>query len=173
MTLNRSFFAKLYIVGLLTFVVHELAHWLTGLAFGYDMILTLNRVITRGEALPLHAGLITAAGPAITILQAVVGYAWLKRSKTTIGFALLYMAFFMRLVATLVSLFNPNDEATLGILLGIGFWTLPLLVVLGLLALVWQASRHLDLTWKDHLACYGVASLAVATVVGADMWLFG
>jgi len=173
MVLRRSFLPALFVIGLLSFIIHEVAHWLTGVVLGYDTIMTLNRVITRGEVLPLHAGLITVAGPVITIGQAVIGYIWLKRGKQPWGFALVYMAFFMRLLATGVSVFNPNDEATLGLLLGVGYWTLPVLVVAGLLVPVWHASRHLNLGWRDHLACYGVASLATILIVGTDMLLFG
>ena len=153
--------------------MHELAHWITGVAFGYEMVLSLNRVVTVGEAEPLHQGLITAAGPFVTMLQALVGYVWLRRSRKPTGFALLYMAFFMRLLAGIVSISNPNDEATLGLQLGIGYWTLPAPVAIALLALVWSASSRLGLGLRDHLACYGVASLAVTTIVVADAGLFG
>lgn len=71
-----------------------------------------------------------------------------------------------------VSLFNPNDEARLSQLSGLGTWTLPALVVGGLLALVVVASRRLSLNLRDQVLCYLVASVAVSLVVGVDMALW-
>jgi len=49
-----------------------------------------------------------------------------------------------------MSLFNPNDEARVSQLLGVGTWTLPLSVVGGLLVLVVAASRELRLKFRDQ-----------------------
>ena len=114
-------------------------------------------------------GLVAAAGPLVTIAQGVVGFQLVRRRRSLLGFALLYMAFFMRLLATAVSLSKPNDEARVSQLLGIGTWTLPLIVVVSLLILLVAASRKLELRFRDQFFCFFVSSVVVTLVVGADM----
>ncbi|MEM7049094.1 MAG: hypothetical protein AAF604_05520 [Acidobacteriota bacterium] len=170
--LAARFHGLLFVVGLATFVVHELAHWITGVALGYDMVATLNSVWSTETVAPSDQLLVTASGPLLTILQGVIGYRLVANRGSRFGFALLYMAFFMRLVAAGISTFNPNDEARLSLELGLGTWTLPLLVVGFLLALTVVASRRLELGFRDLLFCFVTASLAVSTIVGADMLIW-
>lgn len=167
-----TFYLVLLLTGIASFLVHELAHWLTGLVLGYEMVATLNSVTPMGSVTPRDLALIAGAGPLLTVGQGLLGFWLVWKSRSHLGFALLYIAFFMRLVAAGVSVFNPNDEAKLSQLLGLGTWTLPVLVVGGLLALVVVASRRLQLKLRDQLLCYVVASVAVTLVVGVDMALW-
>ena len=166
--LAARFYAVLFLVGIGSFAVHEFAHWIAGVALGYDMIATPNHVWSVTPMSAADQMLVSASGPVVTVLQAMLGF-WLVRHRRSLsGFALLYMAFFMRLLAGGVSLFNPNDEARISQALGLGTWTLPLLVVAGLLVLVVSASRTLRLCFRDHFFCYLVASVVVSLVVGVD-----
>ena len=169
---NRNFYSVLFVVGLATFALHELAHWLVGSLLGYPMIIKPNHVYSLTKMLPLHNALTDAAGPVLTIFQGLVGFYLVKAKSSKLGFSLLYMAFFMRLLATVVTLFNPNDEARLGTYFGLGQWSLPLFVCLGLLILTWLASRHLKLRFRDQLGCYAIASIAVSFIVGIDQFIF-
>jgi hypothetical protein len=169
---NARFYLLLLLIGLAEFVVHEFAHWLTGITLGYDMVATPNRVYSLSPTTPIHAMLISAAGPLITIAVGVVGYLMVRSRSSWLGFAMVYTAFFSRLLAMGVSAFNPNDEARISRDLGIGMWTLPAIVVLSLLVLTYLSSRHLKLGFKDHFLCYLVASITVSLVVGADHFFF-
>jgi len=162
----------LFFVGVATFFIHELAHWIAGVALGHDMIATPNHVWSRS---PLSVGdqaIVSASGPLVTIAQGIVGFWLVKNRRSQFGFALLYMAFFMRLLATGMSLFNPNDEARISQLLGLGSWTLPLIVVIALFILLVCASRELRLRFYDQFFCYLVASIVVTLIVGVDMALW-
>jgi hypothetical protein len=55
--------------------------------------------------------------------------------------------------------------------LGLGKWTLPVLVAAGLILLTAKASKHLQLSWKDQVLCYLVASFAVSVIVGLDRFV--
>ena len=170
---STRFFATLFLVGIGSFLIHELAHWLAGVGLGYDMVATPNHVWSKTPMSITDQSLVSGAGPLITIAQGLLGF-WLVRSRSShFGFALVYIAFFMRLLAAGVSLFNPNDEARISSLLGLGTWTLPVLVVIGLLTLVVAASRQLRLSFRDQFFCYLVSSIAVTLIVGADMTLWG
>lgn len=172
MTLKKSFFAWLFLVFLITNVIHEFAHWLAGAAFGAEMTPTLNAIRVSSPMIPWHKAVLDAAGPAVTIVQAIIALVFVLRSGSYKAFAFLYAAMFMRLVAGLVTVINPNDEARLSMFLELGMWTLPVAVAALLVALVARAHRRLGLNWKDQLVCYLAASVAVSLIVGVDRVLF-
>jgi hypothetical protein len=165
----KRFYGVLFAVGVATFLVHEFAHWAVGVLLGHDMVATLNTVTPVGPVSDADLLLIAAAGPLVTIGQAVVGLVLVQRSRSPLGFAMVYMAFFMRLIAAGVSVFNPNDEARISQLVGLGTWTVPAVVVTGLFALFVTASRTLRLKLRDQLLCYVLASVVVTLIVGIDM----
>jgi len=166
--LPARFYMILFATGAGTFFVHELAHWMTGIVLGHDMVATPNHVWSRNPMDVVDQALVSATGPVVTIIQGLIGFRLVRRSGSRFGFALLYMAFFMRLLAAGMSVFNPNDEARVSQLLGLGTWTIPVVVVAGLLVLLVAASRQLRLGWRDQLFCYITASIVVSAIVGVD-----
>lgn len=166
---TRSFYVILMTVGIGTFLIHEFAHWTVGEVLGHDMAASPNHVWPRSPMPVRDQAFVAAAGPLITVAQGVVGFWLVRRRHSQLGFALLYMALFMRLVAAGISLFNPNDEAKVSQWLGLGTWTLPLTVVIGLFILFVAASRKLKPGYRDQLFCFLVASVVVASIVGLDM----
>ncbi len=169
---DAKFYAWLFIAGFLTFILHEAAHWAAGNLMGYPMNVRLNGVDFLTPVSAMDQAIADAAGPLVTILQAIIAYLLVNFRKSHRAFAFLYFAAFMRLLAAAVSVFHPNDEARLSSFLGLGVWTLPIVVAAGLVVLVWQASRMLKTGWRDQLACYLVASLSISAVVFADRFLF-
>lgn len=169
---NATFYYWLFIAGFFTFVLHEAAHWVAGSALGYDMQARLNAVTATTAVLPAHKAMIDAAGPLVTILQALIAFAFVLRYRANTAFVFLYMAAFMRVLASAISVFNPNDEARLSVYLGLGMWTLPIVTSLALLVLTWRASQYLMLTWKEHVLCYLTASVSISLVVAIDRLVF-
>jgi len=102
----------------------------------------------------------------------LIAFWWSLVRDSRLAYVVLFAAWFERMAAAFVSLLNPNDEARIGLLLGIGTWTLPAAVVLGLLALLWIASRRLAIGWKANIVFYLVSSMVVAAVVFADAAMF-
>lgn len=165
---NRSYYAVLLLAVLFSFVAHELAHWGAGEALGLDMTMSLNRAyVAGGAASPRDALIIGLAGPIFTIVQALVAAVFLWRGAV-LAYAFVFAAFMMRLSATFVSFALPNDEMRASVALGLGAWTLPALVTLGLLALTIAASRRLGIGWRTNLLSYMVTSLATAAIVFSD-----
>jgi hypothetical protein len=151
----------------LTFVLHEAAHWAMGIALGHDMVVGLNGAGTRAAAgvSARDAFLISAAGPFVTIVQALVAFQLARSRASTLAYAAVFAACFMRFAAAVVSVAHPNDEARLSLALGWGTWTVPALVVAGLLALTWSASRRLGIGWRTNVLLYLTASVVVAALV--------
>lgn len=171
-TRYRKLAITVFIVGIGAFLVHETFHWLAGTLLGYPMQMSLNRAWSSAPFTLAHSMLISGAGPLVTYLQAAIGYLLVRSRASLVGFAMVYIAFFMRLVAMAVSVFNPNDEARISRDLGLGQWTLPAIAVGALLLLTVLASRRLRLTWREQVVCYLAASVVVTLFVGADMLFF-
>lgn len=168
---GASFYGQLVAIGLLTYLLHEAAHWIVGLALGYPVQFGLNAVTSAVPMTPMDAVLFALSGPVVTVLGAALAFMSVIRTGSLIAYGVLYFAFFMRLVAVGISVFNLNDEARASQLLGIGTWTIPAIVVIGLGALTVIASRHLRLSWKVNVLAYLVSSVVISAVVGLDMIL--
>lgn len=168
------FYAVLLLAAPITFFVHEGAHWLMGVALGYDMRFSMNLVApVSAFTASWHELLVAAAGPVITILQAVIAFLVVQRRFSLSAYAFLYVAAFMRFAAMLMTPFNPNDEARLGEALGLGQWVLPLLVVAVLMLVTWRASRRLELHWSVNAWSYLVVSIGVTVIVMGNAALLG
>jgi len=154
----------------LSFVAHEFAHWLAGTLLGYEMKMTLNAVtlVSGKYQSTAHAMLVSAAGPLLTILQAL-GAAWLiVKTGNRYLYPFLFGAAFMRVMAFAVSFFNRNDEARISEWLGIGWFTLPAIVCAGLVYLTWRISRTQKYSPGFNLLNFVYASVAVTLLVFAD-----
>lgn len=155
-------------LGAASFLIHETGHYLAGRAFSLDMYLKLNSAGLVDPALDpgwLARLSILAGGPVVTLLQGILGFL-IVRKLPVIGVSLAYFAFYMRMLAFAVSVFiNPNDEAKLGEMTGLGIYPVHLAVcaVLGLLAVL--AIRRAGGGWVTWLTCFVASSIAVTLVV--------
>lgn len=168
-----GFYGLVFIAGFVTFAVHEGGHWLAALLLGHEAYFGLNSAGARGAVGAADHAIISAAGPAVTVIQALIAL-WLVQARASAAaWVFLFWAAFMRLMATVVSLFNPNDEARISDWLGWGVWTLPVLVTVALFALLAVGSVRLKVSWKTLVLTWAVASVAVSAVVGLDMLMKG
>ena len=168
-----GFYALVFIAGFITFALHEAGHWLAAVLLGHEAYFGLNSAGARGTVGPADHAIISAAGPVVTLVQALVAL-WLVQTRASAAaWAFLFWAAFMRFMATVISLFNPNDEARISDWLGWGMWTLPIIVTLGLFALLAVGSLRLKVSWKTLALTWVVASIAVSAVVGLDMVMKG
>ncbi|MEJ7625644.1 MAG: hypothetical protein WKF35_02185 [Ferruginibacter sp.] len=112
-----------------SFFFHELAHWAMGEALGYKMGMTLNTAFAlNGVNTEREATLIDAAGPIFTILQAFVFYLVLLNKKDILYYPFLFTPLYQRVLAGVMNIFNLNDEGHISRYLGIGTFTLSILV---------------------------------------------
>ena len=173
MRTGRGFYVLMFIAGFVTFVLHEGGHWLAALLLGHEAYFGLNSAGARGGVDTLDHMIISAVGPAVTVVQALVAL-WLVQARASpAAWVFLFWAAFMRFMATVISLFNPNDEARISEWLGWGEWTLPVLVTAALFGLLAIGSLRLRVSWRTLALSWVVASVAVSAVVGLDMALKG
>lgn len=166
-----------YILGIVigvfaTWLIHEFAHWLTSESLGYDSIMTLNGVSAEVgvEVKEKHKLWISAAGPIITIVQAFMAYFALQfRKWNKYIYVVLFTAFYMRFAAGIMNVISLNDEGRIGESLGIGKFTIPLIVSAFLFYLVYKVSRGNKLKWKFQLATTIAVIVFSSLLIIADM----
>ncbi len=168
-------FFAFYPAAMLTWGIHEGAHYLMGRALGYDMWISFNQAgLVEGdyESL-LHRNLVSIAGPVVTAIQAVVAWLFVRKTKALWAYSLVFLAFWTRAMAFVISLVaNPNDEARISLSLGLPIWVLPSISVAFMLFFTVLASRTLRAGWKGNLVAYLAASIVSALVVFSDQLLF-
>lgn len=169
-----SFYMMLLAIMVATFAVHEAAHWLTALLLGHTPFYGLNGAGTRDTVCTLDGALISAAGPAVTVLQGLIAFVLIRGGAGLTAFAVLWCAAFMRLMAAAISLLiHANDEARVSTALGLPPFTLHLLVAGGLIILTLLAGARLKLSWRAWVLSWLVGSAAVSAIVYLDMAMKG
>ena len=169
MRTGAGFYGLVFVAGFITFALHEGGHWLAAVLLGHEAFYGLNSAGARGAVGTVDHMIISAAGPAVTVVQALAGL-WLVQARgSAAAWVFLFWAAFMRFMASVMTLFLPNDEARISEWLGWGLWTLPVIVTGALFLLLASGSRRLSVSWKALALTWVTASIAVSAVVGLDM----
>src|SRR5690606_10396424 len=113
----------------------------------------------------LHENIVSVSGPVFTIMQAVAFYLIIKKNKNYMLYPFVFVPFLMRVMATVISIYNPNDESRVSEWLGIGQWSLPIFVVLFLFTLIYKSSKQQGYTFKFNAINYLLATVFISTVV--------
>ena len=156
-----------------SWTLHELAHWTVGKYFGYEMVMTLNSAfaINGNFSRDLHYQIISAAGPIFTLSQAALFYVLMKNKNRVLLYPILFTCFYMRLFATIISFRHPNDEARISTAIGIGKFTLPLIVTGLLFILIYRTTKDYKFDLKFNLANLGLTVLFSSIIILVDMYL--
>ncbi len=154
----------------LSFLFHEMAHYIMGTVLGYDMTMTFNTVtLTEGSySQDWERQLVSAAGPIFTIITALIFFYILLKKDNKYVYILLFIAFIQRFLAAVTSIFSSNDEARISESLGIGKMTLPILVSLLLFGLVYKIVATYKYHWKFNLINFFIISIFIAALVFID-----
>ena len=168
-------FFAFFPAAILTWGVHEAAHYFMGRALGYDMWITFNQVgLVEGDYDSLlHRNLVSIAGPVITAIQAVLAWWFIRNSNALWAYALVFLTVWTRALAMIISLTgDANDEARISLSLGLPIWVLPAISVAFMLVFTVLSSRSLRAGWKGNLVAYFGASIVTALIVFSDQHLF-
>jgi hypothetical protein len=154
----------------LTWILHEFSHWTAGELLGLPMTMSLNKTYQlRAEtSTVINAEIISIAGPLFTLCQAVFVFLLIKKTKNWLLYPFLLVCFYMRLMASVVSFRNPNDEARVSGLLGIGTFTLPLIFSVILFLLVYQTAKNNKFSIRFNLSTLGLIILFSSLLILAD-----
>ena len=153
---------------IVTWGIHEVTHWATGELLGYEMWITFNQagpVIGSYES-TFDNIIVAISGPVITLIQAIVALALIKRLSQPRIYSFLFMAFYIRFIAMGISFVShPNDEAAVSILMGLPMWVIPTIFVTILFVLTFIGSKQLGVGWKGNLVSYVMASIMALSLI--------
>lgn len=171
--INIKYISAGIIAVIFTWVLHEFTHWLTSELFGYETIMRLNGTsCVEGEnPTELHNALISISGPIVTILQGLIVFFMLKsRNWNKYLYPLLFTAFYMRFLAGIMNFVVVNDEGRVGAFLGIGTFTLSIIVSGFLFYLVYTISKKYKLNWKFQLGTVLTIMIVSSILILSDQF---
>jgi hypothetical protein len=153
-----------------TWLLHEFSHWITGQLLGESLTMTLNACYPKSGRYTegWHEIIISAAGPAITLVQAVIFYLLLKRGSGKRLLPFFLTCVYMRLLAGVMNFINLNDEGRISKSLGLGTFTLPLLVVAVLFWLAYDVIKTRRFGTKPVVITTGLIMLFSSVLILAD-----
>jgi hypothetical protein len=167
--INLKLIAISLIAVFLSFFFHESAHYITGKLLGYDMWMNLNAVgLVEGQTYDKewHEQLVSISGPIFTIIQAIVFFYIIKKTKNLSWYPFLFITALIRLFATVISATKmANDEARVSEWLGIGKMTLPIIVSFFLIGLVIKTTLDNKINWKVNATIYAIMSIGITTII--------
>ena len=170
--IDKTYILVFVIAVFLSWIAHELAHWITGEYLGYKMAMTLNSAypLSGFSSKDSHYQIISAAGPIFTLIEAAFIYVLMLCKKRVHLYPILFTCFYLRLLATILSFKKPNDEARISIAVGFGKFTLPLLMTAILFLLVVKISKIYKFELKFNLVNLGLVILFSSIIILADMY---
>ena len=157
-----------------TWIIHEFTHWVTAESLGYESILTLNKVrpVSGLKWTELHNIYVSATGPLITIIQAVIVFIILaNKSWNKTLYPFLFTPLYMRLLAGGMNFIKPNDEGRISEYFGLGAFTLSIIVSIILFLLVYKISNNYKLNWKFNTWTTLIIMFASSILILSDQIL--
>ncbi len=158
---------------LFTWFIHEFTHWITSEFLGYESIMRLNSVSEANgqKRTEWHKIYISASGPIITILQAIIAFIILKtKGWNKYIYPFLFVPLYMRLLAGIMNFINPNDEGRISEFLGIGLFTISIIVSGLLFFLVYKISRMYRVNWKFNFWTTIITMVASSILILSDQF---
>jgi hypothetical protein len=170
---NAQYILLTALAVLFSWLIHELAHYFAGVLLGYDMAMTLNTAypVNGHYAKDWHNQVISAAGPIITIIEGIIVFVLMRNGRRAMLYTFLFTCFYMRLLAGIISFLNPNDEARISKAIGLGTFTLPVLVVALLFYTIYKTSQQYRFTKKFQLITLVLVILFTSIIVLSDQFL--
>ncbi|HVG41660.1 MAG TPA: hypothetical protein VM888_08615 [Chitinophagaceae bacterium] len=169
---TATYILVLFVAAILTWLLHEWAHWLTGTLLGNKMVMTLNTSypISKFYEEKGDKYLVDMAGPLITLMQAIIVFILMKYRNIKWLYPFLFVCFYIRLLAACLSFLNPNDEARVSKGLGLGTFTLPLLMVSILFFLIYSTSQRYHFSKKFNLVNLAFIILFTSVIILSDQF---
>ncbi len=155
-----------------TILIHEITHWTMGELLGYKMIMTLNSGWPAKGFYDeqWHYTLISAVGPGITLIQAILFFFILKNRSNKYLYPFLIAPFFLELMSGLMNFRKPNDLGRISTTYSLGLFTLSILFVGIYFLFIFLISKRNKYGLKFNLITVGWVSLFSIIWIGINQW---
>jgi len=171
MTVNKKILVRLYLlfipIAYFSYLFHEFGHWIVGEILGNDMVYSLNYVWPRdGHYLnESHNLYVSIGGPAFTILLAVAALLILEKYSTLYAYPVLFFQFVLRFFSLVFTGFSQQDESRISSIMGLGTYTVGIIILIILLLIVIRASYKLKIDLKHNGYFFTVSILSQLMVI--------
>ena len=171
MIVDKKILVRLYFlfipIAYFSYLFHEFGHWIVGEILGNDMIYSLNYVWPKaGHYISeSHNLYVSIGGPAFTILLAVVSLLILEKYSTMYAYPVLFFQFVVRFFSLVFGGFSQQDEARISLIMGLGTYTVGIIVLIILLLIVIRASYKLKIDLKHNGYFFTVSILSQLLVI--------
>ena len=114
--------------------------------------------------------MISAAGPLFTLTEAILIFIVMHIKKMKSLYPFLFTCFYMRSFAMILSFLNPNDEARISKSLGVGTFTLPLIMTAILFILIFKISQRYRFTVAFNLITLALVIFYSCVLILSDQF---
>lgn len=139
----KYLFVALFAV-IFSFMIHEFAHWLMGESLGYKMGMSLNKAypLAGGYLRDSHYTIISAVGPAVTLLQTVFFFILIKLYRNYFLYPFLFAGAFLETLSGVMNYRHANDLGRISENFDLGIFTIPAIAVAIHLYLLYRTSKR-------------------------------
>ena len=155
-------------VAYVSYLFHEFGHWIVGEALGNNMVYTLNNVWPQSGRYigASHEVYVSSGGPAFTILLSLLFLLIIEKYKTMYAYPFVFFQMFIRFFSLVFGVFEQQDEARISAILGLGAYTIAIIVFLILFLMVLRASYLLRINLKNNSYIFTMSTLCDLLVIG-------
>jgi hypothetical protein len=166
--LSLKFMLLFIPVAYASYLFHEFGHWVIGEVLGNNMVYSLNNVTPQsGNYIDAsHEVYSSIGGPAFTILLSLVFLLIIEKHKNIYAYSVVFFQMFIRFFALVFGGFELQDEARISAIIGLGTFTVAIIVLLILFLIVLRASRLLRINLKKNSYFFTMSTLCNLLVIG-------
>jgi hypothetical protein len=166
--LSLKFMLLFIPVAYTSYLFHEFGHWIVGEILGNNMVYSLNNVWPQsGHYIDAsHEVYVSSGGPAFTILLSLFFLLIIEKYKIMYAYPFVFFQWFIRFFALVFGGFGQQDEARISAILGLGAYTIAIIVLLILFLIVLRASYLLRINLKKNSYILTMSTLCDLLVIG-------
>lgn len=171
MQYDKKILLRLYLlfipIAYFSYLFHEFGHWIIGEALGNEMMYSLNYVFPKeGHYLDeSHNLYVSFGGPLFTILLSIFSLLLIEIFTSIYVYPVLFFQFTMRFFSLVFGGFAEQDESRISSILGLGPYTIGIIVIIILLLIVLRASYKLEIDLKHNGYFFSISILCLLMVI--------
>lgn len=171
MNIDKNKLVKLFLLfipaAFASYLFHEFGHWTIGEVLGNEMVYSLNNASPKSDSY-INASdnlYVSIGGPLFTILLSVLFLVIIEKFNTIYAYPFVFFQMFTRFFSLFLGVFSNQDEARISAILGIGTYTIAIVVLLILLLPVLRASYKLKINFKYNGYFFTMSTLSQLLVI--------
>ena len=166
--IDLKFFLLFIPAAYASYLFHELGHWTVGEILGNQMAYSLNYVWPK-NGYYLHASddlFVSIGGPVFSIVQSLCTLLIIEKYRTLYVYPFAFFPLFSRFFSLAFGGFGKQDEARISIILGVWEYSVALVVLVILVAIVARCSAKLGIGFRSNMFVFTASTICELLVIG-------